>query len=778
MQTGTEVPETGKVAGATVATAAKITPRSRRHTSLVNPRPKGTLVCLPFHNGDQERLYLAELKAYIREFNLHPMKEAPVLQITSTINGSRRGDASKELKTIKEEYAPKWNEFSRFAWHVGDIRSAVITCDRLRPTRGVPVDPETMHAFMIYKAEYGVEVTKTTGEIVCWARGDRAGTAVIATGTWHNACSPRKFRVAMRMCHRLYDNCKNVYQRSCDQCIAASEVDGPIEHTKLVIGRRYRSCIECAAPRIVPTGDPTTSSIFESSYKRVEKKCLTEHDPQGCLSLSVRRVRALRQYLLSEGADQFQRLQLWTMMLIGIRCFLRCDEVASIKCDSFAIHAAEVDKQQKRVEHIALWVRGKADTEYVLLSLWRDDENTEFCPVRCVLVYLAAANLQKESYLFPNWDDFRDHAIENNKKDTTDRRPSVFERHCSYSYIRSHLKKALQECFAGDTRFLESGRVGTHTMRKTAYLFAVFAVLSKYDRLGRHVGDGPTKMQALELDDIEKAARHGSHSNSSLYFSSHTNKYEKVGPRTRHWAFHKVSPWKSCFAGVSKDKNRYEENEDWTTRTDMDICELSRWFVNEELGITAQNWDPIKALEVACNLPEKRTAVFSSFVSFLEENLTPSDFQKGKSLFDQCCLEIQRDEDTAAAKRIREEVNETSVDTTIKISRPQKQQKVSYDEQLKALNDLKSNKDTKKRQIYDAMIEILLLPRKNIEKKSKHALTKLAQTVKCVEYCLHHCYKDNWNALEATMKGTIPLGGYGKWICKSCNIAQIKKWQK
>lgn len=753
----------------------------RKRAQRLTPRVSGAVINLPFHNNDQERLYLAEVRAYIVKYNLHPDVDAAAVQITGTLNGSRRGDREKEMKTIKEEYAPKWNEFSRFAWYIGDVRSAVITCDKLRPTRGQPADPETMHCFMMYKSEFGVDTsgkpnkicTKTTGEAICWERGDLQGQNVICVGTWHAACSPRKFRVAMKLCHRIYENCKNEYQKACDRCLEASLVDGPIDHAKPVIGRQYRSCIECQAPRIVPTGDPTTSLLFQNTYKRIEKKCLTDHDPQGCLSLSVRRVRALRQYLLSDGADQFKRLQLWTIFLLGVKCFLRCEEAAGIGVDDFAIHAFEVDKREKRVEHLALFVRGKADTEYVLLSLWRDDDNPEFCPVRALLVYLAAANL-KSGVLFPTWDTaFERHAL------TAGGQPGQFKTPVTYAYIRTNLKSALEKCFAGDTQFLSSGRVGTHTMRKTAYLFAVFAVLSKYDAVGRnrHTSEGTPRIQALEMDDIEKAARHGSHSNSALYFGSHSNLYEKVGPKTKHWAYHKVSPWRSCYCGKSKSKERYDGNEDWSTRTSMSLPQLADWFVSEELQVSVDLWDPVKALEIACRIPKRSDETFGTFISFLKEHLTPANFDEGKALFDRCCLEIQREHDDRNAESLQQQ-HQQQQNTTISPTTAAKDPKISYEKELNNLMELKSRTGVGKKAVYDEMARIANLPRRNLTAKTREKLKKISQSVRCVEWCVQHCYKGVWEDWEKQLRGTIPLGGYGKWICKTCNLTEIKKQTK
>jgi hypothetical protein len=93
-----------------------------------------------------------------------------------------------------------------------------------------------------------------------------------------------------------------------------------------------------------------------------------------------------------------------------------------------------VDKITKRVEHIAICVKGKSDRDWVTLSLWRDDENPEFCPIRALLTYLAKANL-KAGFLFPKWDDLKLHTDAGNTQE-----PATFSQPVTYYYLRNELK--------------------------------------------------------------------------------------------------------------------------------------------------------------------------------------------------------------------------------------------------------------------------------------------------------------------------------------------------
>ena len=654
----------------------------------------------------------------------------------------------------------------------------------MRPTKALPADPATMCAFIQFKVNDATDpVLLPNGQPLFYKHGERKGQRVVGVAQWSHPISLRKFRVAMRMCHRLYDNCRNEYQNACDDCITVSEhqADGsrhPIDFATFDPTRTYRACIRCGVPRILPQGDPTTSNEFQTTFNSRETHCENEHVIKGCLALSMKQTRTIRTFLLTDGADKFRSLQLWTIMLIAIRCFLRCDEVANIHLNDFATRAFAVNKQHKRVEHLAIWIRGKGDKSYSLLSLWRDDETPEFCPVRALLIYLAAANLN-DGFLFPNYHDLEKHHL------SAAAAPTSFDHPVSYGYIRKELKKAIAACFSGDPHAFPENecKVGTHTMRKTAYLFAVFAVLSKYDTQGRAVtrADSTLRIQPLELDDIEKAARHGTHQNSSIYFAANSNKYERLGPsKAAQWPHHKVSPWRSIYYGSSKTKTSYESNEDLTTRTDMPVWQISHWFVREELEIGVVGWDPLRAMTISCSLIEKSSSAMEQFSQLLMAHLPTALYRQAKALFQQCCREVERQHDAqrledgnekgeSAKKRKR------TADSNPKPTVPPPPKR-EYSAQMENLQQYKRENKGNKKMVYEKIKEFAQLPREHTTKKARTWLTKLSQTARCVEYCVTNCHNGNWSSWEQSMKGEVPIGGYQKWKCAGCiaNMSTIK----
>ena len=102
------------------------------------------------------------------------------------------------------------------------------------------------------------------------------------------------------------------------------------------------------------------------------------------------------------------------MTLLGMRCFLRGEEICSVELDHFCTECSVVQQEEKRIDQIVLRVQGKADTEEQYLSIYRDDENTEFCLVRLLMIYIAKAKITG-GFLFPNFEDLEANLDDNNK---------------------------------------------------------------------------------------------------------------------------------------------------------------------------------------------------------------------------------------------------------------------------------------------------------------------------------------------------------------------------
>ena len=277
------------------------------------------------------------------------------------------------------------------------------------------------------------------------------------------------------------------------------------------------------------------------------------------------------------------------------------------------------------------------------------------------------------------------------------------------------------------------------------------------------------------MDDIEKDARHGNSQSSALYFAANSNRYEQFGPSNdAQWPHHRVSPWKSIFYCASKSKLSYEANEDLTTRTDWPVTRIAHWFLREELGVTTAGWDPIRAIEVSCQMKDKANTAMERFSALLMSHLPAALYRQAKALFHECCQEVEKQHDEERRKRNREEANdERSQDTrkrqaTAADKTTPSAPKIDYEAEMKALQVFKRENKANKKVVFDKIKQLSTLPRENLTKKARTWLTKLSQTKRCVEFCVANCHGDNWQSWESTMRGEVPIGGYQKWRCPTC----------
>ena len=89
--------------------------------------------------------------------------------------------------------------------------------------------------------------------------------------------------------------------------------------------------------------------------------------------------------------------------------------------------------------------KGKTDKKPVTLSLWADNEVPQMCPIRHLLAYIYLADI-KNGFLYPGSD----------------------QGHISYDQYQSEFQSVCEMIIG------RSGPFGTHSGRKTAYLFAVW----------------------------------------------------------------------------------------------------------------------------------------------------------------------------------------------------------------------------------------------------------------------------------------------------------------
>ncbi|RHY40108.1 hypothetical protein DYB30_008734 [Aphanomyces astaci] len=203
----------------------------------------------------------------------------------------------------------------------------------------------------------------------------------------------------------------------------------------------------------------------------------------------------IRTHLLSSNSlDDFQ---LFTMVLVSIKLFLRSDELVQLKGSDICYELTVVDTLGF-VEAMAFVVQGKCDKAPVTLMLWSDETLPVLCPIRHLFVLIGAFGISSGGFLFGG--------------KTHDHIPA--------STFHNRFKNVCHKLINRD------GPFGTHSCRKTAYLFAVWG-------LGQQ-------------EEIMQSARHKQPQQAMKYKRDATFLLEVARANDRNLPA-VVSPWKSIF---------------------------------------------------------------------------------------------------------------------------------------------------------------------------------------------------------------------------------------
>jgi hypothetical protein len=124
--------------------------------------------------------------------------------------------------------------------------------------------------------------------------------------------------------------------------------------------------------------------------------------------------------------------------------------------------------------------------------------------------------------------------------------------------------------------------VGTHSLRKTGFLFAIFGIQNRYHESGvRPFVQSNPKNQPIEDVALLKSARHHAKTDTSTYHQDALTLYADYRRQPHLRDLNRVSGWESIWvANVDHRKNT-----DDTTSTDMNIIDVATFFVKKELGI-------------------------------------------------------------------------------------------------------------------------------------------------------------------------------------------------
>jgi hypothetical protein len=320
-----------------------------------------------------------------------------------------------------------------------------------RPPNCPSIRPSTAANFLRFKRE---KRDTEHEDIDTKARAvDALGLVMVNEGGWQSPHNCDHYAAFISNLHQAMDE-RDQYLDCCFAC------------RLLPLDEQHRGCkIHKSKPRLFRSGNTAESAMF--SRQLVVSKALHGYQELGCTPILPEDVRLIREKLLSSGT--IYDLQMYVIIILSISLFLRHDEFHSIKMENF--HPEMFEVEINRIQGLALWVQGKADEGRVNFNIPHSDDYPDLCVLRHLLLYVHLSGIKSGS-LFPSWAELANGPADGN-----------FKTVMNYA---TFMKKFTELCLS--LPLSEKLIIGTHTLRKTAYLFGVFG-RGDYELLrlsGRH----------------------------------------------------------------------------------------------------------------------------------------------------------------------------------------------------------------------------------------------------------------------------------------------------
>jgi integrase len=380
-------------------------------------------------------------------------------------------------------YEEVWAGLLDFCIDVGDYESGIILHRDKCPFDPLPIQLETAIHYLRF------HITKAGQPLLhfqsCEAIKYPSGDPIICRGDWTGKSSIGIYRSALAKLHTAYDSTKGVYLRRCEACA----------RIPFGAGNNHPGChIHSGSPRLRSTGNSVCTTDFQSHIRRNVRYVAKEYCARSTAALLPAELRQIRAYLLSQNTGE--ALMIWTMTILGIKLFLRMTEVLKMSYDDFLFKYFVV--KPTHVDSLLVQIKGKRDFHPVHFAIWSDDECPDFCPVRALLTWLSFSGI-RGGFIFPPAEFIG-----------TEARPLT---HYGYDRILSVYKHLHFQVLGVDPNENKSLIIGSHMLRKTAFLFAYWGIKTK-----------KSNNKQPELSDIDQAtimsdARHRDINGTSTYLS-------------------------------------------------------------------------------------------------------------------------------------------------------------------------------------------------------------------------------------------------------------------
>ena len=354
-------------------------------------------------------------------------------------------------------YEQIWKEFTKFCILFEDYQSPMLTYRELGVKCPYSPKAETVIMFARYL------VHKSDNFLTHYDTGKKVkfgSEYVKCQGTYQSISSLNLIRSALSKLSHHYDDCKGQYENTCEFCVEAFKISKGKHGCLRRSGHKH-------SPKLFPSGNISTCESVVLQFDVLAGYISDNYTSRHTIAYFPSELRDIRSALLTKkcATDNLESLQTWTIILLATKLMLRIDEAINLTVESCSMEHSLI-KNRSKVENLLWNVQGKSDAEVVHLITWTDKTCKDLCPIACLLIYLSITGISS-GYIFPDPKCLKVFATTGTKK------------HITYSRFRKNLV-AITKCIVQDKKS-ENLIVGTHALRKTGLLLAVWHYLSQSD---------------------------------------------------------------------------------------------------------------------------------------------------------------------------------------------------------------------------------------------------------------------------------------------------------
>jgi hypothetical protein len=535
-------------------------------------------------SNDTRQAGFAKLIAKMNELELNT--SAPKRVITGrTKDGAVGSDKSKSESIMRYEHV--WKNFADFCFLIGDYESAMLPSRGLCPDNPIPVKLRTAVLYMQFRVNKAGTPLKDlkTGELI----HDVDKKVVYSVGDWRSESTVGIFRSAMSKVHSHYETTKGPYVEACSEC-------GKLSKEAVCRGE---GCIRHPGdPHYWRRGNVTKDEEFKKSVQDWQDYAEHNYEQRSSAQLLPGEVRDIRIHLLSY--NDLYHLMLWTIIILGIKMFLRVEEVLELTVEQFVEEYFQVSEDA--VQGLCSKIKGKRDPTWLYFMVWNDGDCPEFSASNAILIWVRLSGITS-GRLFPPKEELE--AVKSS---------GHTDNHISYECFLGVMKHLLIVVLKRDESKMGNQIIGTHLLRKTGFLFAKWGFSLHFTTNA----DIAKELPIMEVASILLSARHKSSESTATYLDDCGTLEAHVLRDPINRERHRVGRWEPIhmtalpsFASLLLESRRHQRP----------LPALAHWYVDKMCGGPGNT----EQFSVA-RIHEKATGYQPSFS--VEEELKTRLFEK------------------------------------------------------------------------------------------------------------------------------------------------------